>query len=471
MSALIWWFQKLSRCWRREDLEKQKQEQAQTQMLLTLRDLQRTNDPLVAAQVYNKRHSPLCRLPEELLLHILHCIGEDAVSLCCLRRVSRLFRRLINEPVIWKRVSPQYAAGSIYFISDCCYLSADAKKQLQQCLRRDGMCDRCHKSSDPPFRLLPKYCNFSSICPCPLYCDACGSNHNVYAFSFNQDCGRRERTCLGRQGAVQLCEHIHISWATVEAHISRWQQRSPGDWQACFDNFNIECRDPSHDTRCTAEEPETWPRARLQTAKRDQNLVVLNLEWTPHSGLDAFTLTPDARVPVTELRALFQRYRQGPASILFPSYPSNPLPEMVCFGPTKCICLHYEMETDWKMLTITGPSGRLRFFRDDRNGCISHHWRQRRYGYGHGQKVRMRKHWPRGEHNPICLVTIYQQDVLVCRKTDRNKFNPTHEWYHAMDPATHTHPSSRNDSPLCKDASCMKYYRSARTRSCTQIIV
>ncbi|XXH00517.1 hypothetical protein Hte_006864 [Hypoxylon texense] len=31
----------------------------------------------------------------------------------------------------------------------------------------------------------------------------------------------------------------------------------PGDRQACFDNFQIECRDPIHDTRCVDEEAPT----------------------------------------------------------------------------------------------------------------------------------------------------------------------------------------------------------------------
>ncbi|OTA94456.1 hypothetical protein M434DRAFT_265638 [Hypoxylon sp. CO27-5] len=457
-------------------------------MLLTLHDLQRTMDPLIAAQIYNNRHSRLCQLPEELLLQILHCLSDDVVSLYCLRRVSRVFRRLINEPDIWKYMSLPLSVRYTCYSEASWRLPGDAREQLEQRLRKDEMCNRCKLYYAIHTDGLVKQttrgasdarCKFSSCISTrsTLYCDACSCHHDVRAFSLsNQAYDKRERRCLGRQGAVRLCEHVHIPWATIEAHISYWQQRSPEDWQACLDDFIIECHDPSHDTRCTAEESPTWPQARLEAAEDDQNSVVLSLEWKPHSGPDAFTLTPDGRAPVSEVRALFRRYREGPGGILVPSYPSNPLPEMVCFAPTKCSCLSYETGID-KGYAATDPWISYRFFRDERvHHCYSYH---RYFRYGSGQKIRMTKHWPRGECNPICLVTSYQQEIPVCRKTDGGggggggggKINPTHTWLHAMDPATYPRPTSRHASPLCKDMSCMNYYQRPKSIDCREITV
>lgn len=91
--------------------------------------------------------------------------------------------------------------------------------------------------------------------------------------------------------------------------------------------------------RCTAKEAPNWPQARLQPDKITVNGVDFVLEWTPHSGIDAFTHNAKGLVPATELRALFQKLRRAPARLL-PSYPSVPLPEMACFDPSKRYCLY-----------------------------------------------------------------------------------------------------------------------------------
>ncbi|KAK3944757.1 hypothetical protein QBC46DRAFT_437390 [Diplogelasinospora grovesii] len=477
--------------------EKLKQDAArereqQLRMLLTLRDLERTMDPLIAAQVYNKKHSPIGQLPEELLLQILHHLGDDTLTLYCLRRVSRTFRRLINLPDIWEPVLIR-----LQLLRECCYslgcitehesMLPGIHIHLAQRLQKDGMCDRCISWCDVPggpgSRLT---CQFRSLDSggVRLRCDACGSEQDVQAFpsSDQQPDKLGERRCLACQGAVQLCEHVHICWATVEAHIADWQQRRPGDWQGCFDHFDvIECHDPSHDTRCTADEAPTWPRARLRAAGFDPKLVVLNLEWEPHSGLDIFTFLPGGRVPAPELRALFRRYRQEgqPAGVLLPSYPSNPLPEMTCFDPNKCLCLHYEMGDNGKKplpsaaASAKDPSGQHigKFVHDEEEvKCGALHYHGRRYGRGrNGAEVSMIRHWPRGNYKREwgCLKTKYQRDVLVCKKTDSDKkLTPTHEWLHAMDPDTYPRPHDGYTLPLCKDKGCMNYYKRPRSLTC-----
>ena len=330
-------------------------------MVLTLRDLQRTMDPGIAGQVYNNNYSPIIRLPNELLLYILHCLGDDIIALLCLLLVSRIFRHLIKEPDIWIYVlAASLPYESWHSRNYLLCLPRDVRKQYRQRLYRDGMCNQCKLWCNVPIqgweqRSRATYqCQFETLglprqfgtlgLPRQLYCNACDSYHDELEFSkSNQNLNIRERQCLGREGAVQLCEHVHISWATIEAHIADWQPRNPRDWQDCLNHFNVKCYDPSHDTRCSDEESPTWPQACLQSSIYDDNLVLLNLEWKPHSGLNAFTPTPDGQAPASELRTLFSRYRQGAAGIIFLSYPSNPLPEMACFRFTRgCSCLHYK---------------------------------------------------------------------------------------------------------------------------------
>lgn len=207
--------------------------------------------------------------------------------------------------------------------------------------------------------------------------------------------------------------------------------------------------------------------------------MVLNLEWRPHNGFNAFTRTVRDQAPASELRTLFQKYRHGAAGILLPSYPSSLL-EMICFDPTKCSCLYYETGSD-KILDGTDPSEQGSSFHyegffdrerkkipmDERFGGyygLAHHYRQV-YGMGYNSGiVSMGKHWSRG--GSVCLVTTYQRDVLICFKTDHSKIYPTHFWFHAMDPDTYPRPHGGHALPICKDKSCMNYYRRPRITPC-----
>ncbi|KAK1764297.1 hypothetical protein QBC33DRAFT_580506 [Phialemonium atrogriseum] len=457
MSTLMRRIQKLCPCRRRGDVEEQDDahetqddererqgqqdkggSEQQSRMLLTLRDLQRTMNPLIAAQVFNNNHSPIGRLPKELLLYIRHCIGDGILTLYCLWRVSRTFRHLIDDPTIWKHMVRPLSHRSRRMTEAIWKFPFDLQDQLRQRLQEDGMCNECILWCNVPIkgllrriirasnldtnrrRAIGDLCKFETELGAVLYCNACGSYQNVLEFSSsNQDPDKRERQCLGRQGAVQLCEHVHVSWADVEAHIAYWQQRKPGEWKPCFNHSIVECHHPSHDTCCTAEVAPTWPRARLQSDDEDRAQVVLSLEWKPHSGLDAFTRAPDGRARPAELRALFQRYRQGPASILLSSYPSNPLPEMICFDTSKCRCLHYKMGNNKRPSAAGRGTKHGSFFRND---------------------------WPRGCPTCHCHLSMsghrLSAPCLVCDKTDRGKINPTHAWFHAMDPDTYL-PSSK----------------------------
>lgn len=231
-----------------------------------------------------------------------------------------------------------------------------------------------------------------------------------------------------------------------------------GELEGMFRDFNIECRHPSHDTRCSSQEAPTWPRACLRTTRGHENDVVLSLEWRPHSGIGAFTPTPDGRARASEVRELFKGYRKGVGGILVPYNSSDPVPEMMCFGFSRheCMCLYYGMGDGEEG---TDPSRSVDF---GECSLPLHHFLEINAGQWVDSEVGLDMHALRTRKGKgICLTTAYQRQVVVCRKTDTatGKVNPTHEWFHAMDPDTYDRPEDSHTLPICRDGGCMNYYR------------
>ncbi|KAI6091059.1 hypothetical protein F4821DRAFT_227378 [Hypoxylon rubiginosum] len=263
-----------------------------------------TDSSRVSARVYNNHYNPLGQLPEELLLRILYFASDDVASIFCLRRASSTFRRLIAGDDL-SRFSPSTA--SFFSPEDLSRLEPYKKGQIRRLLQIDGMCDDCKLWCDVPvegwyrrlrqclnlraLRRRPesyRVCNFKSLPQKHLYCHACHMHHNGKAFSYsNQASDLIYRECLGREGAVRLCEHVQISWAQIENHIVAWRKNKSGDWQECFDDFYIECRDLTH-TCCVDQGVPVYPHARLRNAVCNPNLVILELR--SHGGLDLTTL-------------------------------------------------------------------------------------------------------------------------------------------------------------------------------------
>lgn len=482
-------------------------EQEARERLAALRDLEQTMDPLIAARVYNAKNTIVGRLPEELLLRIVDLIGEDAVALYCLRRASRTFRRLVYEPSIWKRTKsgPRVPPDGREWSFN---LSNEEYGMLRQRLQTDGMCSDCKLwcsvPVDGPSRQRAQAANLSSrrqngfTCKFRgpwlplLHCHPCGTHQDPLQFSLSeQDFGRQDRTCLGRQGAVKLCDHVQLSWAEIEHYFAEWLRHSPGDWDALFRGFNLECRDPSHDSRCVDEEVPTWPRARIEADRCNDNKVMLILEWKPHSGFDALALTREGQAPAPELRRVFQGYRRGAGKILYPSIPSIPLPEMACYGVDKCRCVCYETgdnvasNAGARTNDCESPKGKdsskhANFFgEDDQFRIYAVHETRRRSSDTIHEIVYTTKHWPTDTRSSVCLVTTYQRRIRLFSKghllaklspsaeaEPTIKVEPSHAWFHAMDPDTYDRPSASLQLPLCKKERCMNYYRRPKVTKC-----
>ncbi|KAF2440191.1 hypothetical protein P171DRAFT_457879 [Karstenula rhodostoma CBS 690.94] len=448
-------------------IQRKKRDDQQSQaLLLALYELQRTMDPLISAQVYNNRFCPLTRLPEELLLCTMDFLCDDAVALQCLRVVTRTFYRLSNLPAmflrrLWYLPYPISSRCENHHHQD--YLRWKYRRLLQ----RDGRCDNCRRWNDAHEHQYFDDCQFQQNHR-RLHCYVCNSLHDVCQFStYQQSVYQPKRLCLGQQGSVQLCEHIQITWASIKSHIDNWrqQQGGRGDWQACLNSFKIECHDNSHDTRCTASEAPTCPRARLGTGtgRYGSSIAVLIIEWIPHSRIDALPLTADGRMPAPELRALFQRLRSlGPADMLCPSYLSGALPEMALFSPLSPVRRFVYYKTGEDEIG-PGPASSP--------PLPSNPWLPWHHGYHikrgkNGTKLDIRLHYPsdaRGTNiSSQCLVVSYRKDIMICEMTALTdpaiKIIPTDHWLHALDPRTYSHPQANHIRPLCKDLACANYY-------------
>ncbi|KAK0720979.1 hypothetical protein B0H67DRAFT_644164 [Lasiosphaeris hirsuta] len=179
------------------------------QMPLSLRERESAGiDPLVAAHVHNMKYSPINRLPDELMLQVLRCLGDDLLTTLCLRRVARRFRRIIGDPKIWKAIRTGYIlwiSGHIFEMVD--RFPKDLREELWCRIQRDRMCDKCRMlrpgtpdNPDAGWLQCPRECPVVSRSPLGLHCDGCSSGGDYDA-----------HPCLGRHGAVRLCEHVKIS--------------------------------------------------------------------------------------------------------------------------------------------------------------------------------------------------------------------------------------------------------------------
>lgn len=327
-----------------------------------LRELQKTMDPLVATRFYNARFCPLLsRLPEELLLCILD-FCDDAVTLHCLRSVSSSFLRLLdNKSARWKADwYDDFTLGG-----HPTYLKPTLLMGFRRLLRKDGRCDQCrlwdethgHDYEDCKFQQIDRPIRIDDNIPKELHCYACHTAHDIWQFSaqfqraWKKDMRKRDRICLGQQGAVKLCEHVQIKWNTIRDYIEAVQRRqcTGEELQSCLDNFLIECRHTSHDTRCTEDGTPTFPQARLRVAKSTPAAIVLNLVWTPHQRLGECTLTTSGQISAADLRSMFHNVRsRGPADILFPKRCPDWLPEMMLFDSRSLFSpfIHYKTAED-----------------------------------------------------------------------------------------------------------------------------
>jgi hypothetical protein len=159
--------------------------------------------PWEQAAKHNKQHSPLYRLPQDILIKILLLLPSE--DLCVLRATSALFTQVCILPAFSRHHYPTYTPDAVQTRRDVWqYLIrgwADAPGPVWRRLRRHLFCDRC-----AAFRESGEFARVRErLITRWLYCSGCRAEHEAVYFSAAQKDPARtddDRICVGREGRV-----------------------------------------------------------------------------------------------------------------------------------------------------------------------------------------------------------------------------------------------------------------------------
>ncbi|KAK0649735.1 hypothetical protein B0T16DRAFT_136313 [Cercophora newfieldiana] len=302
-------------------------------------------DPLVARSFHNVTRSPLCRLPEELLLKIMTRLAEgdsNLQTLQNLRSTSRLFLRLSYSPELrhgYPRTSPKFDPNEHFRPWPAVRIHPVASPHWME-----SLCSVC-KANNLKFRGL----NVGNS----AYCHHCREPHHS-AYFCNEDrqrVGRRlciaDKACVGYSGAVRLCKHKSIRWR------KSWLQLGEADPRRLK---LLSCDDPSHipghhdDGFFRTSGDNLAPSVFIEVikshlGKREVWVKQLLLEWTGHMRLpDHGDCEEGRQFTSIEMARLLEDFRQDAARFIVPRSTPDCLPEMRCFDPSRCSCLYYPGE-------------------------------------------------------------------------------------------------------------------------------
>jgi hypothetical protein len=447
----------------------------------------------------------LSSLPEELLVLIIEAIrdADDAVAMHCLRCVSGKFMRLTEPLWVWK---PSWYLCSIrnrprdgrFWMLKWHY-----REQLESLLLMDGMCQPCaewteaHKDPDSrrcPFRSPGHDARGIPTETSRLYCNACDAYHDSQQFSPANLHDSGSRICLGQQGSVKLCEHVHITWASIQAHIETWRRKhmedpEDDDLQRCINDYVLDCRHPSHDVRCYQTDVPTWPRAQFYSYKSGgahARYVDLEITWESHLRVDVSPDGSTGRVPELFLQEGFEELRaRGPAIVLFAAGRPREgtarsgnlnLSEMLAFGARSAV--HRVVVSDDMrkgLLPRTRP--------DTTDSSV---------GPGHSMSI-WRWYGKRGRSRIACRdmtqssLSIYDDpgdlvpDCFCVRSRysyrlvlfpaagvllSTEKLSPSDGWLHSMALETYEFPQGWHVRPMCENQTCRHYLDTQFRRDC-----
>lgn len=354
-----------------------------------------------------------------------------------------------------------------------------------------------------------------------VYCSGCKLWHPKLAFSpAQQREGPNERICIGREGVLRVCEHLSIPWTDIEARIAQARVAFPQDWRlfmAALEQIEFVCKDESHVLPCRfdrSSEPRrgswlepSFPRATVvarQGICESQGLclcLTLELSWQPHSGQLQWPLkkkVEQLETSASGMRDLVSFYRQSVARFIVPDRSPRYMPEMLCFDPDQCSCLHYESGLSEEESTPSlyekqectqMPIKSERVFTEPQL--------ETRHHYTFGQNTRDTSSVqifrcrdltaaPEGDTDGTlgsCIVTRYNRriflGILFWRDVTRagattGLQSPSHEWSHAMDPDSYQWSSSipRDDQEMFVQRRCLHVWHSRYFRQpnlCSQV--
>lgn len=477
-------------------------------------------DPLLAACAHNREFSLLLKLPDEILLTILQFLLSDIRDIYYVRRVCRKLRFMADDRTLEPRLFRENIGlrGSHMLHQDRFtsrennrmpfgVLPWDAVPEFEATIRKQTLCKPCQTAHRK--LMQPDICVFIETPLKLLHCAGCDSYHPRNAFSHTQRRPSSEnRICIGREGQLQLCEHVSISWADIEAHLAKSSKER--DFFKAVSDFHIMCKHPSHNFSCKSTarlapseascNDHTRPCARLQV---DRTLttghytpISLVLCWKPYSSSKILTAPENGQIEATRLRELYHDYRKNAASFIVPGPAQTATPEMLCFNPEKCGHVLYRngvrpQATSYERLCIAHPSSQNGPVTNTEVHLDEDHQDPSRFAALGWTDHYVEFNESRGqsgiyvyecdkEHNSKgptrCLMTSYRRAISLNYIDNRNPgaLNPSHQWFHAID--QDSYPSIEKDGDLwskvvahfdktksrlrCRDTACRNYYQS-----------
>ncbi len=345
--------------------------------------------------------SQLCALPEETLLEILSHL--DPSTLQCLRRTSRLFLRLFSAPrfshlhntdtisralsnaplpiLPWARPSPVVEFQACRDKSRICTLPSETQHHTSALFKFDRAvhprCASCrayggnslHSAHQIAVDLVTKR----------LHCSSCEATHPRAYFSAaarSPETSDKDRKCIGHEGFIRLCEHEIISWEKIDKawkkHLAKQpDQASPPNPDQRFKVPLIICKHESHHSWHHIPAPiqggmpppkSVQPSAHIEYTPDGVRALVL--QWTGHCTILERQPLPGGRLMPAQLARDLDGFRLNPGSVagnLVPQPgPGNLLfrgvrgrgfpPEMRCFDPSKCSCLDWGREYQFRQI-------------------------------------------------------------------------------------------------------------------------
>jgi len=313
----------------------------------------------------------LCRLPDKVLLRIMGQL--DLTTVQCLRRTCRTFLRLSSSQK-FRNYHTDDGDGFRLPWQPFAFWIKDS--ELIRRLKQDSSNRRCSECRDRVERWSwHAYQSVQSLMQ-STPCGACKATHPLAYFPRAERRHKRPRSCIGREGYVRLCEHKVLRWHNVIAAVHRLRGT---DSQEPTRLILVTCRHASHlPTHHDSEDPELYPSIVIEYSSSSN--IQLAMEWSGHMHLPKL---PDnrKRFTPTEIADQLNDFRCGtPAEFIAPQSAPGCPPEMKCFDPNRCRCLHYvgsdHISRGWRLARPTSPrnnftSGETTRCRTDDNARLS----------------------------------------------------------------------------------------------------
>lgn len=449
-------------------------------------------DPLIAAGFHNLTRSPLCRLPEELLLDIMERL--DLVTIQCLRRASRLFLRLYSSSVFSNTHDMKPAELGIATFENWSEPEKDLsdnpwQQELKTLLGKDTLpyCQDCHERRRDNLIWTRKY---NALTSDYLYCSGCHTEHPVCLFSKTQRsrCSRT-RVCIGRQGFIRVCEHLAITWDDVIMTAKSISGLDTDLAKVFLETCNHESHFPKHHRKHTplVNNQNIYPDIRV--LGNIDNGARLVIKWHGHLRLPKLRFDHKGYNKIATpslIRQKLEEFRRNtPAKYLLPEVSPGHLIEMQTFDPNRCSCLRYagieQLPKGWQLTRRDSrtacrddPSnglGPLRLYRPEN----LLHYNDKKRVENHVVGVDATETWDYGssrtwvitEPCPAdrrCLQIAYHHTVTIIPEIRPSPDVIPWGWYQSLDPDSYdlTEDDETYGVLWCRQPGCKNYYRYTR---------